>query len=184
MWGEILATEVDKFSRRVNARERLLVPFWTQKEMSQDFLHIWWCWQVREEEVFSKWLHNSRGTEILLLNKCSDSLSANLRAFPNFSSGSAEHVEYYEEGLKISVTCKCLSQKINIFGIQVVGADGTVFMLACVPTDIELFSFQKWKILKWLWAAAVLTMMKIFAATHDTCRYHRRAFWKTSLEGS
>lgn len=40
MWGKILATEVDKFSRRVNARERLLVPFWTQKEMSQDFLHI------------------------------------------------------------------------------------------------------------------------------------------------
>ena len=184
---KILATEVGKFSRRVNAHERLLVLFWTQKEMSQDVLHIWCCWQVREEEVFSKWLHNSKGTEIPLLNKCPDSLSANLRACPNFSLGSAEHEQYYEEGLKFSVMCKCLSQKINIFGVQVVSADwsdATVFMLACFPADMDFFSFQKWKILTRLWAAAVVTMMQIFAATSDTCQYHRRAFWKTSLEGS
>lgn len=38
--GDLLATEIGKFSRRLNAHERLLVLFWTQKEMSQDVLHI------------------------------------------------------------------------------------------------------------------------------------------------
>lgn len=140
-----------------------------------------------EEEVFSKWLHNSEGTEIPLWNKCPDSLSANLRACPNFSLCSAEHAQYYEEGLKFSVMCKCHSQRINNFGVQVVSAgwfDATVFVLACFPTDVDFFSFQKWKILKWLWAAAVLMMMKSFAATDGTCQYHRRNFWKTSWEGS
>lgn len=141
--GKILATEVDKFSRRVNAHERLLFFFWTQKEMSQDVLHVCCYWQVREEEVFSKWLHNSRQTEILLLNKCSDSLSTNLRACPNFYLGSAEHVQYSEEKIKFSVMCKCLSEKTNIFGVQVVSAnwsDAAVFMLACFPADKDFIS--------------------------------------------